>query len=103
MSVTLPVSQLDKLSDAMLEQPLNMAWALVIAETSTLARLKLVQMVKSLNSSEQSPVKRTMVLEALEGILTVLTAEAFTSLPHLLFLLKGPQLSHSVPVALSKL
>ena len=69
----------------------------VIPLVLTLLRSMLSQVLKLLNKLEQSPVKLTSLVA-----LTLLTAEAVTSSPHLLSLLNSPQMSVSAPVSLSK-
>ena len=78
MLVTLAVFQPLRLSEARSEQSLNMLPMLVQLSVLTLLRSMLVQFVKFMNSIEQLPVKRTSLVAV-----TLVTAEACTSVPHL--------------------
>ena len=97
MLVTLEVFQLEMFSEERFEQFSNILLILVALLVLTLFKSMLVQLVKSLNSSEQSPVKLTWLVAV-----TLVTAVAGTSSPHLLPLLNSPQLSDSAPVELLK-
>ena len=95
MLVTLPVSQFEMLSEVRRIQMLNILVILVTLLVFTLSKSMLVQLLKPLNSCEQSPVKLTWLVAV-----TLVTASAGTSLPHLLSLLNSPHRSASSPVSL---
>ena len=83
--VAFSVFQSEISSVVRLEQPWNILLILVASRVKTLFNSILVQLLKSLNSSEQSPTKLTLPVAV-----TLLTAEGLTSLPHLSSLLNSP-------------
>ena len=98
MLVTLPVFQFERSSDSSAIQPRNILFMLVQSSVLTWLRSMLVQLEKFLNICEQSPVKLTSLVAV-----TLRTASAGTSAPHLLSLLNSPQISASSPVVLLKM
>ena len=85
MSVTAAVFQLDRSSEVNAEQIMNIQFMLVTLSVLTLLKSMLVQLVKPLNRSEQSPVNLTSLVAV-----TLVTSALRTSLPHLLSLLNAP-------------